>query len=142
MRYRNTLITSAALAAALAIGGADLALAQSGSTANPAAASTISPTDRAAQNPYVNPSAAGTQTGRPNMAAPTSPNVAQPSNLRLPDDKGMSHDEARQALERKGYREVSGLQQDRNFRWQAMAMKNGRQVHVLVDHGGNVTEQR
>ena len=83
-----------------------------------------------------------TQLRKPNMAVPTGPNGAQPGNLLVPDDKGMSAADARKRIEEKGYGQVSGLRQDRNFWWEGMAMKNGRQVRVAVDHAGNVTEQR
>jgi len=148
MRIPFHMIKPAALAGALIAGSVGLAAAQTG-PANTGSTSRVDPAvptvnsaSPAAQNPYVNPNAAGTQLHRPNMAAPTGPNGAQPGNLLVPDDKGMSAAEARKRIEEKGYGQVSGLRQDRNFWWEGMAMKNGHQVRVAVDHAGNVTEQR
>ena len=148
MRIPFLVVKPAALAAALLAGGAGLAAAQTGS-ANTGSANRVDPAvptvnsaSPAAQNPDVNPSAAGTQLHKPNMAAPNGPNGAQSGNLLVPDGKGMSADDARKRIEEKGYGQVSGLRQDRNFWWEGMAMKNGRQVRVAVDHAGNVTEQR
>lgn len=140
-------MTRAAAAAAMFAAGIGGALAQTNAaqTGNPAATNppTVGSGSTASQNPYVNPSAAGTQLGRANSAAPSGPNVAQPAYALRPADKTPYNAvDARKLIEAQGYSSVAGLRQDRGAIWQAMAMHDGRQVHVGLDAFGHVAELR
>jgi hypothetical protein len=134
------------LAAMLLLGSSGLALAQgtapSATTSNPQDTTTVSPSSPAAQDPGVNPSAAGTNTGAQRSSTSTNPNANAPRS-----DTGLARGansftqgQARRRIEDHGYTNVRQLHKDQNSVWQAEAAKDGRQVKVGLDFRGNVAE--
>ncbi|MBV8888348.1 MAG: hypothetical protein JO305_01625 [Alphaproteobacteria bacterium] len=152
---------TAALAAALLLGSAALSLAQTTAptattTGDPNTTPTLSPAAPAAQNPGVNPNAAGTQLGsgqngpdtRPgygssgNGSRPAEPNAVTGDQPLLPGANSFTADQARRRMEDNGYTQISELHQDQNSIWQAQAMKQGRAVRVGLDFRGHVAEEQ
>ena len=109
------------LAAALLLGSAGLAIAQS-------AAPTTTPGNHA--SPSV-----GTSTN-PNANATGAGNAALE-----PGANSFTEGQARRRIEDRGYSNVDQLHKDNNSIWQAEAMKDGRRVRVGVDFRGNVVEE-
>ena len=104
-------------AAALLLGNAGLAMAQ---TAAPSAST--SPSVGTSTNPNANATAAG--------------------NAALePGANSFTEGQARRRIEDRGYTNVDQLHKDQNSIWQAEAMKDGRRVRVGVDFRGNVVEE-
>jgi hypothetical protein len=104
-------------AAALLLGSAGLAMAQ---TAAPR--TSTSPSVGTSTNPNANAAGAG--------------------NASL--EKGansFTEGQARRRIEDRGYTNVDQLHKDQNSIWQAEAMKDGRRVRVGVDFRGNVVEE-
>ena len=131
---------------ALLAGGGLAAAAQNGTsgsgTSGPAAAPMVSPGAPATQNPDINPSAAGTQLRSPNRRAPGESDAGPSSYALSPSDKNpYTPAQARQLIEQRGYRQVTGLRLDRNKIWQAGATRDGQPVRVGVDARGIVAEE-
>jgi len=109
------------LAAALLLGSAGFAMAQS------TAPSTTTGTQTA---PYRGTSA------NPN------PNATGAGNAALePGANSFTEGQARSRIEDRGYTNVDQLHKDQNSIWQAEATKDGRRVRVGVDFRGNVVEE-
>ena len=106
-----------ALAAALLLGSAGLAMAQ-----------TAAPSTNA-------PPSAGTS-ANPNANATGAGNAALERGA-----NSFTEGQARRRIEDRGYTNVDQLHKDRNSIWQAEAMKDGRRVRVGVDFRGNVVEE-
>jgi hypothetical protein len=157
------------------IGVSTPAPAQSGTAApsrqgvaNPTTAPTVSPGSETAQNPLVNPSAAGTQRGwkgygsasnataahpmgsddtgtRPGpTAGKVTPGAGQPYTAPSVSPKATgAHTaaEARQRLKRLGYDRVANVHKLHGSQWQATALKNNRKVKVVLDAKGNVVSE-
>jgi hypothetical protein len=106
-----------AVAAALLLGSAGLAMAQSTapSTNSPPSAGTSA-------NPNAN------ATGDGNAALERGAN-------------SFTEGQARRRIEDRGYSNVDQLHKDQNSIWQAEATKDGRRVRVGVDFRGNVVEE-
>jgi opacity protein-like surface antigen len=49
--------------------------------------------------------------------------------------------QARDRLEKHGYTQVTGLQQDNQSIWRGKAMKDGKPVDVALDYQGNIVGQ-
>jgi putative membrane protein len=110
-----------ALAAALLLGSASLAMAQ-----------TAAPGTTAGD--HTSPSV-GTSTN-PN------PNATRAGNAALePGANSFTEGQARRRIEDRGYSNVDQLHKDQNSIWQAEATKEGRRVRVGVDFRGNVVEE-
>ena len=115
-----------ALAAALMLGSAGLAMAQ---TASPGTTT------------------GGTTTGDhtpPSVGTSTNPNgnATRAGNAALePGANSFTEGQARRRIEDRGYTNVDQLRKDQNSIWQAEAMKDGRRVRVGVDFRGNVVEE-
>jgi hypothetical protein len=156
------------------IAGAGAAFAQSTnqagqgrSDANPTALPTISPSDREAQNPLVNPGAAATQMKwkgyGSTSGAVTGHRVGSDNSARHygPDDQGSvtpgagmpliapspsppaaratNPGEARERLRQLGYSHIVELHQLGQTGWEAFARKADREVRVTLDTEGIVT---
>ena len=115
-----------ALAAALLLGSAGMAMAQ---TAAPGT------------------STGGTTTGDhtpPSVGTSTNPNAnaTRAGNAALePGANSFTQGQARRRIEDRGYTNVDQLRKDQNSIWQAEATKDGRRVRVGVDFRGNVVEE-
>ena len=106
-----------ALAAALLLGSAGLAMAQS-----TAPSTSTSPSVGTSTNPNANATRAG--------------------NAALePGANSFTEGQARRRIEDRGYTNVDQLHKDQNSIRQAEAMKDGRRVRVGVDFRGNVVEE-
>ena len=108
-------------AAALLLGGAGLAMAQSTAPSTTTGNQTV-------------PSA-GTSTN-PNANATRAGNAALE-----PGANSFTEGQARRRIEDRGYSNVDQLHKDQNSIWQAEATKDGRRVRVGVDFRGNVVEE-
>jgi len=115
-----------ALAAALLLGSAGLAMAQ---TATPGTTT------------------GGTTTGdhtSPSVGTSTNPNenATRAGNAALePGANSFTEGQARRRIEDRGYTDINQLHKDQNSIWQAEATKEGRRVRVGVDFRGNVVEE-
>ncbi|MBV9861164.1 MAG: PepSY domain-containing protein [Alphaproteobacteria bacterium] len=155
-------VRATAIAAAILLGAPGWTLAQTTAptattTGSPADTPQISPSSRQAQNPGVNPNAAGTQMGGSAAANPPAttgyggarssastaapPTTAGDSDLK-PGANSFTASQARRRIEREGYTKVSQLHKDQNSIWQAQAMKDGHPVRVGLDYRGHVAEQQ
>ena len=109
------------LAAALLLGTAGLAIAQSTAPST----TTANPT-----SPSV-----GTSTN-PNAKATGAGNAALE-----PGANSFTEGQARRRIEDRGFTNVDQLHKDKNSIWQAEATKDGRRVRVGLDFHGNVVEE-
>ena len=161
---RTKIIAIAGAAAVLALGtGAVLVEAASNNTPPPRQTTTneitVNPSEQTTQNPLVNPSAAGAQSGfrgygasspatREQPAAPQDGSVT-PGAGRFVGSGSSSPSAApvqneRQAysrLSQLGYSRVEKLNQNKDG-WIALARKGARQVTVQIDNDGNVVAER
>jgi hypothetical protein len=104
-------------AAALLLGSAGLAMAQSTAPNTNAA-----PSAGTSSNPHSN--------------------AARTGNAALePGANSFTEGQARRRIEDRGYSNVDQLHKDQNSIWQAEATKDGRRVRVGVDFRGNVVEE-
>jgi hypothetical protein len=127
-------------------------------TPNGAAAPSVTATQPQAQNPMINPNAAGTQTGwrgygaTSSAARPVSPSggelrpggslASQPGSP-LPPNQALQNDQqARNRLSQLGYSHVTAVKRLGNGGWEATANKDNRQVDVRIDDQGVVTSER
>ena len=108
-------------AAALLLGSAGLAMAQSAAPSTTTGNQTAPSTGTSA-NPNANPTRAG------NAALERGAN-------------SFTEGQARRRMEDHGYTNVEQLHKDQNSIWQAEATKDGRRVRVGVDFRGNVVEE-
>ena len=120
---------------------------------------TVNPTEQTTQNPLVNPSAAGTQSGFGGYGASSPATREQPGapekdsmtpgagKLAVPGSASPSAGNVqteRQAytrLTRLGYSRIEKLNQN-NDGWIAFARKGQRQVTVEIDNQGNLVAER
>jgi hypothetical protein len=117
MEYQVMGLKQTVLAAALLLGTAGLAMAQSTAPNTNAAPSA---------GTSANPNANGTGAGNASL------------------EKGansFTEGQARRRIEDRGYTNVDQLHKDQNSIWQAEATKDGRRVRVGVDFRGNVAEE-
>jgi hypothetical protein len=159
------LITSTAMAQSPMQGNAP-----GSATSHALAQPTLSPTDREAQNPLVNPSAAGTQTGLKGPGASSSavaahrigsdnsarhiglddqgsvtPGAGKPLISRSPSPpaaRATTPGEARERLKQLGYSHITQLQQVGPSLWEAVARRDNREVRVTLDTEGTVVGER
>jgi hypothetical protein len=92
--------------------------------AAPAVAQQQRPANRDANTPAVN-----TPNSPPNPGAP----VAGANSF--------TEGQAKSRIEEKGFKNVSGLQKDKDGVWRGKANQNGKAVNVSVDFQGNVVAQ-
>ena len=104
-------------AAALLLGSAGLAMAQS-----TAPSTTTAPSAGTSANPNANATGAG-------------------NDALEPGANSFTEGQARSRIEDRGYTNVGQLHKDQNSIWQAEAMKDGRRVRLGVDFRGNVVEE-
>ena len=114
-----------AFAAALLLGSAGLALAQ---TAAPSTTTggRVSPNAAPSVGTSANPNANATGAGNAALE---------------PGANSFTEGQARRRIEDRGYTNVDQLHKDQNSIWQAEATKDGRRVRVGVDFRGNVVEE-
>ena len=105
------------LAAALLLGSAAWAMAQS-----TAPSTNATPSAGTSANPNANATGAGNAS------------LERGAN-------SFTEGQARRRIEDRGYSNVDQLHKDQNSIWQAEAMKDGRRVRVGVDFRGNVVEE-
>ncbi|WP_369062008.1 hypothetical protein ABOZ73_07490 [Caulobacter sp. 73W] len=72
-----------------------------------------------------------------NEAVDTTPNSGEAGPT--PGANSYTADQARAALEKAGYTDISVLNQNENGLWQAAAVKDGKSVNVSIDYKGAVT---
>jgi hypothetical protein len=106
-----------AFAAALLLGSAGWAMAQS-----TAPSTNATPSVGTSANPNANATGAGNAS------------LERGAN-------SFTEGQARRRIEDRGYTDVDQLRKDQNSIWQAEAMKDGRRVRVGVDFRGNVVEE-
>jgi hypothetical protein len=106
-----------AFAAALLLGSAGWAMAQS-----TAPSTNATPSAGTSANPNANATGAGNAS------------LERGAN-------SFTEGQARRRIEDRGYTDVDQLRKDQNSIWQAEAMKDGRRVRVGVDFRGNVVEE-
>jgi putative membrane protein len=137
----TTRITTAALAAALLLGGTSLAAAQTSSGTAPATgagAGTNSPSNVTAQ-PNA-PTAQQEQQGRPREASGSSGSSQQSGDGQItPGANSFTEAQAKSRIESMGYQQVTNLKKDPNTSvWSGDATKEGKQVQVQLDYQGDV----
>jgi predicted transcriptional regulator len=76
----------------------------------------------------------GTDAQTPAIATPDSTNPDAP----VPGKNSFTENQARDRITEAGYSDVKDLKLDEQGFWNAMAMKDQKQVHVLMDYQGNV----
>ena len=140
-------IKQTVFAAALLLGSSGVVLAQNtapntATTGNPNNPPTLSPSSPAAQNPGVNPNAAGTVSGNRDYGTSTKPDTdtGSSNNTLERGANSFTEGQARRRIEDHGYTNVGELRKDQNSIWQAEAMKDGHRVRVGLDFRGNVAE--
>ena len=115
-----------AFAAALLLGSAGLALAQTAApstTTGGRVSPNAAPSVGTSANPNANATGAGTAALEPGA-------------------NSFTEGQARRRIEDRGYTNVDQLHKDQNSIWQAQAMHDGHQVRVGLDYRGNVVEEK
>jgi periplasmic protein CpxP/Spy len=130
------------LAAALLAGGASLAAAESPSAdrgnapnAQRSAAGEPQPAAKTSRNSVsdeTKKNAAKNDLGQPEKGTSGSSAEATPGR------NSFTEGQARRRIEDSGFRDVTGLQQDRNGVWTGQATKDGKHVGVQLDFQGDV----
>ncbi len=121
-------------------------------------APSVTATQPQAQNPMINPNAAGTQTGwrgygaTSSAARPVSPSggelrpggslASQPGSPMPPNQTLQNDQQARDRLRQLGYSRVTSVKPLGNGGWQATAYKGNTPVEVQLDNQGVVVGQR
>lgn len=76
----------------------------------------------------------GTDAETPAVATPDSTNPDAP----VPGKNSFTENQARERITEAGYSDVKDLKLDEQGFWNAMATKDQKEVHVLMDYQGNV----
>ena len=164
----RTKIIAGAVVALLAV-GAGTVLVEAASSPNPPTRQTTtdeidtktSPSSSSgAQDPLVNPGAAGTQiasrgygassdptsgqsgTSTPGSVTPGAGQIKGPVSASPTATQVQTAAQARARLRKLGYTWISELHQTGNANWQALARKGNTQVRVQLDASGNVIDER
>ena len=93
-------------------------------------------------------STGGDNTNGPVVAAPSGPGNPPVDTTPTTGDTGQAsgassftEGQARGALERAGYSNITGLTQNAQGQWEATATHEGRERHVSIDYRGSITNR-